>query len=682
CLLLPAALWIGLPRAALVGAALPAGAAWALSRAARSAGGAALPNNVLATAPLVVIALLTGDLGSPWLAIVGGRATLSPDAYQIWSAQGLLTVERKYRKHMRLHVDGHDCALIIEPGGGARREGTRHSDVVHALPAPAEASVLLVSTGGGRQAQMALDRGAQRVVALERYPKMVSHILLDGSADLTGRLYESGDRLEVRVGDGRAAIEPIPGLFDRVVVVAAEPLVQVPTRLLAWTDRLQSHEAIRDYLDRMTPDGVLSISTAPARLPQVTRAVAVALESESERVARQLYACAAGGGNSTLIATRKPLTRKQKKRLDKQCRTLRMRPVTELGSYLGLDAEQSDEEQPPGATTVAYHGPAPLPTDDRPFLDQPPSLRQLASISLEALDALTRTQGKAPGPGAMHPKFPPDSAAQSEGKPSRRAGAGRKGTPTQDDGDSSFFMAVVSLTSLVALGLAVLVLAVALLRSGLAARRYRCGTGEPLLITGAAFGYGGALSTAMLTAHEWFTAVTGHSLNAWLLAIPLALVGAGGARLAVDSVSPRRLRRTVAAVAAGAVVATLCTHALFGAVPSLWSMPSPVSLTIASVVVLLLSALLGAPLAAALRLAHRRGDALAAWTWAGHAAGWALGLAAAQLLARAVGIRNLLVLAVVLAVGATALLLVARGRRPSPPAPGSPTPAVPTGALS
>lgn len=673
CLTLPLGMWLGVPRLALAGAALPCVAAIAAVLAARTAGGPGLPWTVLVTGPLVVLALLIGDLGDPWLRIVGGSARLAPGAYQVWSTQGLLTVEPRGASRRILRVDGAPTARIIRPGGRQRDEGNRYPDVVHGLPMPEGAAVLVVATGAGRQAQMALDRGAKRIVALEPSPETVTEVMQTRAADWTGGLYGGSNAVDLRLGEGRAAIASIDGPFDRIVVVAAERFAQVPTRMLPWTSRLRTREAVKDYVDRLKPQGVLALCARHRRLPALARAAATALGPSAARPLRHLYACSNAEGRATLIVGREALAVDARRHLERRCNALRMRPIRDLEGLLATPLGRPSEEAP-DATTPASLSP---PTDERPFVDPVPPVDELWTLSLTALSALTNTSIGAPGPGPTPPDWPTTASSPARSQratgPSPAADSAGPYEGSLSPAPTSWSVAVTGLGVLVALLGGALTLLVALLRGLRAARRSRASARDSTLLPLASLGYGAAMAVGTLATIEFAVVVLGQSASAWLLAIPLTITGAAGSSLLVDPIAPATLRRAVAAVTTAVLLWSVALHVLWQRADAVWSLPGPAVIVVVGLAALLGGALLGAPLAATMRLAARVEEAMTTYSWAVHGAGWAVGVAAAQLLARQLGLRHLLLPGGSVFVGATALLLLAHqsshARRTAPPTP-------------
>jgi len=671
CLGLPAAMWLGVPRAALAGAFLPAVAAILFAVAARAAGAGVRPFAAphwtpLVTAPLIVATLLAGDIGVPWLEIRAVRARLAQGAYRVWSTQGVLTVQREQRL-WRLHVDGEPAAVLVETRGGRTRPGASALDVAYGLPTGDDWAALVVSPGAGREVRLALDRGASTVAAIERSPNAVNEIMRGRSAELTGGLYTAAAGVQLAIGDGRATLQGLRGPYQRVILAAPEPFALVAPRVLVWSDRLHTREAMTDHLSRVAPGGLLVVRAPLRRFAAIAASARSALGLDPAVAARQMYACSGSKGAAVLVVGTAALGPRERRDLGRHCKKGRLtvwnniEATLTVGSVPGRGAVAA---KPPSAGDGDRPTPAVVATDERPFLEAVPPVRRLGALAWAALAAWTSRDGAAGGPG---PSLPSHVVPAASGRRASR-GANALGAERRSRDPSLANhpqVATLAMTAVLVAALSLLTLFLALGRALLGARRSQVSARLPVLLCLAAACYGAALAYSQLALVDLCTVVLGHSGFAWLVGIPVGLAGVAGGRLLIDAVPAPTLRRVTSAVTAAVVVAVIGVYALGSMGPTLWALGSVWRWGLMIGVLASAGLLLGAPLAATLRLASRGQPSFVSLGWGAHAAGWALGGAAAQLAARYAGVRQGLLVAAVLTVLATLALMLSRPRTAS-----------------
>jgi len=122
------------------------------------------------------------------------------------------------------------------------------------------ARTLILDAGGGESVLLALVSGSREIVAIERNPIIARAIMQERFPALSGRLYF---RPEVRlvVGDGRSFVRRNADQFQvlRLSVPGARASVSAGAHALTET-ALLTKEAFSDFLSRLTPDGILSIT--------------------------------------------------------------------------------------------------------------------------------------------------------------------------------------------------------------------------------------------------------------------------------------------------------------------------------------------------------------------------------------------------------------------------------------
>jgi hypothetical protein len=181
---------------------------------------------------------------------------------------------------------------------------------------------------------------------------------------------------------------------------------------------------------------------------------------------------------------------------------------------------------------------------------------------------------------------------------------------------------------------------------------FRCG--PPL------FGVASGLTVVALDDH--LLRLLGGGDWAWPVVIPVGAVGIGAGRLLTDCASERAQGRVLGLTA---LIGAGVLGMLAVAGPRL-ALATDLSLTVrlgvVLVTLLLVGGLVGAPIAAAMRIGGRFGSAAIGWAWAAQLSGMAFGAAAAQLAARYVGVSRLF-LAAAVSLGLGALFASSRGGR-------------------
>lgn len=188
-----------------------------------------------------------------------------------------------------LFTDGDAMAAISRDHARAPAQAylaRMTSSLPYALRASREPSVLVLSAGGGQEVLQALTLGARSVDAVESNPQRLQ-LLRDTFADYTGGLYRD-PRVRVLVADPRGFARADGRRYDIVVLASGESFagggagVQAAAEHYALTE-----QALRDYLARLAPDGVLAVtrwSKQPPRDELKLFATAVAA-LRAERVA-------------------------------------------------------------------------------------------------------------------------------------------------------------------------------------------------------------------------------------------------------------------------------------------------------------------------------------------------------------------------------------------------------------
>ena len=307
CPLAIAAVRFGGPRAVLAAAVAPAREAAAFAIAGRgcptegpdrraSAG-------VVTTLLLGSMVLLAGDVGEPWLKVSLDRDGVADKPAGLrWTELGVVSVDRAAGGSAWLRVDGRRWAPIVD---GKVQPPSTPEDIAYALHL-GRGPVLVVDAAGGRHVRLALKAGQRDIAAVVLHPG-VARVMREEQRKWSGEVY---DRSEVRVavGDGRD-LGPFAGERYRHILLAG------PAELAAWPfDRptvpgvattaaaLSTRNAIAAHLDRLTPEGTLTVAGAPGDLDRLLAVAAAALRARGIEVpGRSLYGCEDKGASAVVL---------------------------------------------------------------------------------------------------------------------------------------------------------------------------------------------------------------------------------------------------------------------------------------------------------------------------------------------------------------------------------------------
>jgi hypothetical protein len=119
--------------------------------------------------------------------------------------------------------------------------------------------VLILGAGGGEQVLLALYHGAPEIDAVELNPRVLA-LVADDHAAFAGEIYRRPE-VDVRLGEARGFVKRTAERYDLIQI----PLLYSFGAASAGTQSLHESytytvEAIGDYLDRLEPGGLLSIT--------------------------------------------------------------------------------------------------------------------------------------------------------------------------------------------------------------------------------------------------------------------------------------------------------------------------------------------------------------------------------------------------------------------------------------
>jgi hypothetical protein len=235
-------------------------------------------------------------------------------------------------------------------------------------------TVCVIGAGGGRDVLTALASGARSVDAVELNGAIVG--LLRGRFRVyCGNLYERPD-VHVHVGEGRAYLTRARQRWDLIQLSLIDSFSATATGAFALSENnLYTVEAMRLYLRRLTPKGVLSVSrwsrlATGLEAPRLVLLVERALLQEGVADPLQHLAVVEGGALATVLVSPSPITPGDLATLDTLCVDkgfVRHWPRTASTPENSLIA-QVLESGPDRYAKMGFD--LSPPTDDRPFFFQ------------------------------------------------------------------------------------------------------------------------------------------------------------------------------------------------------------------------------------------------------------------------------------------------------------------------
>jgi hypothetical protein len=119
----------------------------------------------------------------------------------------------------------------------------------------------VVGAGGGKDVLAALASGARRVTAVEVNPLIAGDVMRNRYRAFTGGLYERPD-VELHVEDGRSFLRGSRQQFDVILISMVDTSAATAAGAYALAENsLYTVDAFRDFLERLGPNGILTVSS-------------------------------------------------------------------------------------------------------------------------------------------------------------------------------------------------------------------------------------------------------------------------------------------------------------------------------------------------------------------------------------------------------------------------------------
>jgi Spermine/spermidine synthase domain len=143
----------------------------------------------------------------------------------------------------------------------------------------AHPKVLILGSGAGREVLEALDFGARSITAVDINP-IINDIVARRMRGSLGGLFEQSE-VNLVTEEGRSFVRRSKEKYDVIISIQTMTAAAVTSGALAMSESYMfTREAFADYLDRLTPDGVILITRG---FDQIVRLFATAREVFEER---------------------------------------------------------------------------------------------------------------------------------------------------------------------------------------------------------------------------------------------------------------------------------------------------------------------------------------------------------------------------------------------------------------
>ena len=163
-------------------------------------------------------------------------------------------------EQLAVFTDGDGMSVITRHEGDTRSLGFL-GDVTAALPYRLfeEPSVLVLGAGGGGDVLMALYHGASSVDAVELNPQM-TELVSEAYADFAGHVYDD-ERVTVYTKEARGFVAQSDKQYDLVMIGLLDSFAASGSGVQALNETyLYTVEAISEYLEHLSPGGILSVT--------------------------------------------------------------------------------------------------------------------------------------------------------------------------------------------------------------------------------------------------------------------------------------------------------------------------------------------------------------------------------------------------------------------------------------
>ena len=606
--LVPLMNWLGAPGVVLTAAALSAIAAFCFAplplrrwtvRAALLVIGVPLLAQYGELGPFDVTAIKGGDregqlLFSKWNSF--SRVGVYNYPHADWSLSPKF--KGKPGPSLFMDIDASASTPILKGSGDVKDAAYLRHELTaigyHLVERPEGFSALVIGPGGGRDVLSALVFGAKHVDGVEINPIIVRDVMLDRFREYSGNLY-TDPRVAVHVEDGRSFVRRSAQHYDVIQASLVDTWAATAAGAYTLTENsLYTAEAFGEYLDHLTPQGLLTMTRWAVDGLRLVSLAQAACEQRGLDAAQHL-ALVQHNTVMTFILKRSPFTPQEVQRLQ--------RAAGELGFTLlyapGLPAP-AVKDPPEMKTILASLG------DYRALILAPDRARFLADYRY---DVSATTDDK---PFFFHVTRLRDQFQVAFGR------------------HMLFGNGLSALMSLFAISAALVLLFIVLplVIGGERPRRGWAGWIAYFAALGAGFML---LEVAVL---QRFVLLLGHPVYSLTVTLFSLLLGTGLGSLLSRRVPAESVKRvTLVALIAAAAVGVLAAFVLARIVDFAIAWPLAARLALAAALLIPVGVLLGVGLPGGMRLLDRSRPELVAWGWGMNGAFSVIGATAAIFIA-------------------------------------------------
>ncbi len=202
-----------------------------------------------------------------------------------WNSFSRISVFRASNNTLWIEIDGGAGTVIprIDFGGEGGRIYSanlgRYSPDLGFLLTPRPRS-LIIGAGGGIDIARAVAAGSPSITAVEINPIIAGDVMRGRFWNYSERLY-SRPEVRVVIEDGRTFVQRTKERYDTIQMSQVDTWATSAAGAYALTENyLYTVEAIEDYISKLTPEGVVSITRWEFTRPRETlRLVSIALEA-------------------------------------------------------------------------------------------------------------------------------------------------------------------------------------------------------------------------------------------------------------------------------------------------------------------------------------------------------------------------------------------------------------------
>lgn len=546
-----------------------------------------------------------------------------------WNALSRVTVSRSSQPdHRWIHIDADAATRLFssdvtrgELAAPLRFSEHRVSGLVYAIRDAGPA--LIIGPGGGPDVIAAVRARVPRVVGVEVNPLIADTVMKDVFADYNGGLYTRPD-VDIVVDDGRSFVRRADERFSSIQATLVDTWAASSAGAFALSENnLYTADAFVDYLAKLQPDGVLSMTRWYASPPrEFIRLLGLGREALTrlgvpEAAHAAHFFVASGERMATMLLSRAPFSTADLDALEARCREGSLRVLHRPGGASAPELAEYFAASPAEYYARQTHDLRPT-TDDRPFF--------------------------------FYTVWPSDFLAM----------LGELG----DFERNNLGLAMLQLVLVVSLGLTLLLVVLPLVLFRRAALRQRRGDKLRVLAYFLCLGFGFILVELGLM--QRFVLFLGHPIYALAVVLAALLLSSGigsalSPRLAARVGLARAIRLAILGLAALLVLYLLALPPLFDA---LLGLPLAARVALAAALVGLLGVAMGTLLPLGVRTALALDPELVPWGWGLNGATSVVGSALAVVLSMNVGFgATLLVGLVAYLVGGLVIARAARDTR-------------------